>query len=224
MQTQTAKELMDRCARGPESAAWERFVERYGQAIEDGVRRALRRAGGARRRGGRRTASGAGRIGDLPADFQDDMVQECYCRLLEGGHRRLSGFRGYDEPEARAWLARLAERCTRDRLRAARAHKRGGRRLSTRLREAAAVADPFGSPERRAIGRQELTGFVRICHRFTRSPRDARVLRLIFLAGYTSGEVSQATRGELTPSSVDSLVHRFRRRLEADGVEVPRRG
>lgn len=221
MQTQTAKDLIHQCARGPETAAWERFVERFGSAIDDGVRRALRDAS-RRRRGMRRVASGPAGVVDVE-ELHDEMVQECYCRLLEGGRRRLAGFRGLSEPEARAWLARMAERCTRDRLRGARASKRGGRVRSARLRDAVSIPDPSPSPERWAIGRQEIRRFSRRCRRLGRSERDVRILHLVFLAGLTSREVAAATRGELSPSTVDTVVHRFRRRLAESGHEAPRR-
>lgn len=218
MQPHSARDLLDQCVRSPEPRAWERFVERYGPAIEAGVRRALRRVRALR------PAAEAGRCDGAadPGQVQD-MVQECYCRLLEGGRRRLIGFRGLTEPEARTWLARMAERCTRDRLRAERAGKRGGRRKLVLLREGVPLADPTGSPERRAIGRQELRRFARCCHRLSRSQRDARILRLVYFEGLTSREVARATGGALSPSSVDSVIHRFRRRLEEDGVPLPRR-
>jgi RNA polymerase sigma factor (sigma-70 family) len=221
MQTQTAKDLLHTCARGAEPGAWERFVERYGPAIEEGVRRALDRSS-VQRRGDRRVASGPAGVADLD-DLQDDMVQECYCRLLEDGRRRLTGFRGLAEPEARAWLARLAERCTRDRLRWARASKRGGRSLPAQVRDAVSVPDPVASPEREAMGRQELRSFARACRRLTRNERDARILRLVFLGGLTSHEVASAFRGRLSASGVDTVVHRFRARLRSKGRRVPRR-
>ncbi len=221
MQAQTPRDLIHQCARGPEPTAWARFVERFGPAIEDGVRRALRDAT-RRRPGARRVASGPAGIVEIE-ELHHEMVQECYCRLLAGGRRRLAGFRGTAEPEARAWLARLAERCTRDRLRAARASKRGGRALSARQRDAVSIPDPAPSPERRAIGRQEVRRFLRRCRRLSRSERDARILRLVFLAGLTSREVAVASRGELSPSAVDTVVHRFRRRIEESGHEAPRR-
>lgn len=221
MQTPTAKDLIDQCARGLEADAWERFVERFGPAIEDGVRRALCEAG-RRRRGVRRVASGPAGVFEIE-ELHDEMVQECYCRLLEEGGRRLAGFRGLSEPEARAWLARLAERCTRDRLRAARASKRGGRVRSAHLRDVVSLPDPGPSPERQAIGRQEVRRFSRRCRRLGRSERDVLILHLVFLAGLTSREVAGAVRGGLSPSAVDTVVHRFRRRLEASGRQVPRR-
>lgn len=223
MQTETATlDLLDQCVRGTDPVAWERFVERFGSAIEAGVRRALRRASGARDL--TRRAAASGKAGARPtAELHSDMVQECYCRLLEGGRRRLVGFRGLTDAEARAWLSRMAERCARDRLRAERAGKRGGRRTPLPLRDASLLADPIASPERRAIGRQEMRRFARTCHRLSRSERDARILHLVFFGGYTSGEVSRALGGELSPSSVDTVVHRFRRRLARDGVEVCKR-
>lgn len=211
MQTQTARDHLRQCAHGAEPAAWESFVERYGPTIEAGVRRALRRS--AARRG-----HGPDRAAQL-----EDLVQECYCRLLEGGGRRLAEFRGLTEPEARAWLLRVAERSTRDRLRSARAEKRGGARTAAPWREVDRLRDRSGSPERRAIGRQELARFRRRLRRLSRTPRDERILRLVFLGGLTSREVARLSGGALSPSTIDTVVHRFRERLAAEGIAVARR-
>lgn len=206
----SARELLDHCARGPEAAAWGEFVQRYGPAIEAGVRRALRRAGS---------------VGPGP-DRLEDLVQECYIRLLESRGRRLRGFRGAAEAELRSWLGRVAERTALDRLRAASAAKRGQGRLwplADRW-DKGLPADPAPSPDRRLLGRERLCLLARRWRRLAGSEREARVLRLVFLHGLSSREVADASGGALTPSSVDSVVFRFRRRLKAEGLPVPERG
>lgn len=209
MEHPTARDLIERCASAPEPTAWGCFVERYGSAIESGVRRALRR------------------VGDpgTDADELQDLVQECYCRLLEGGRRRLASLQATADPEVRTWLGRFAERSARDRLKWLRASKRGGRSrelLPVPVR-AGRLADPVSSPERLAIGRQRLRLFARSCRRLSASDRDARILRLVYLGGLTSREVAELSRGALSPSSIDSVVYRFRRRLAGKGLPVPLR-
>lgn len=209
MEHPSARDLIDQCASAPEALAWGSFVERYGPAIEAGVRRALRRSGDA---------------GADAAELQD-LVQECYCRLLEGDRRRLTSLRASADGEVRTWLARFAERSARDRLKWLRAFKRSGPgngalaapgrvgRLSASTR----------SPERVAMDRQALRRFARHCRRLSSSERDAAILRLVYFAGLTSREVSELSRGSLSPSSVDSVVYRFRRRLVQRGLPVPLR-
>lgn len=206
----SARELLDHCARGPETPAWGEFVHRYGPAIESGVRRALRRAG----------------FDQADLDRVEDLTQECYCRLIEARGRRLRSFRGSAEAELRVWLRSVAERSSLDRLRAARADKRGRSLLRPAFerREKPLLADPVASPERRLLGRERLRLATRRWRALVRSDREARVVRMVFLAGLTSREIAEASGGALTPSSVDSVVFRFRRRLEAEGLPIPVRG
>jgi RNA polymerase sigma factor (sigma-70 family) len=204
----SARELLDSCARSPETAAWRDLVHRFGPAIEAGVRRALRKYG----------------ADDRDPDAVRDLVQECYCRLLDRGARRLHSFRGSSEPQARTWLRLLAERTARDRLRAERAAKRGpGRLAPVPGTPRASLADPLASPERRALSRERLRNLTRGWRRLAGGEREAGILRLVFVGGLTSREVAEATGGALTPSSVDSVVYRFRRRLEAEGLPLPHR-
>lgn len=209
MEHPSARDLIEQCASAPEPLAWGCFVERYGPAIEAGVRRALSRVGEPR---------GA-------ADELQDLVQECYCRLLERGRRRLASLEATVDPEVRTWLVRFAERSARDRLKWQRAGKRGGsaRAQVPILGRGGWPVDPVGSPERLAIGRQRLRHFARHLRRLSASERDARILRLVYFGGLTSREVAELSRGALSPSSVDSVVYRFRRRLARKGLPVPLR-
>lgn len=205
MEHPSARDLIEECANAPEPAAWGRFVERYGPAIEAGVRRALRREDDA----------------GADADDVQDLVQECYCRLLERGRRRLASLHATADPEVRTWLVRFAERSARDRIKWLGASKRGGRRALSIPARVARFADPAGSPERLAIGRERLRQFARHCRRLSGSARDAHILRLVFFDGLTSREVAALSGGALSPSSVDSVVHRFRRRLARKGLPMP---
>ena len=207
MEQLSPKELLDRCAQGPDAAAWVELVERYGASIGSGVRRALRRAG--------RPSNDPDRV--------EDLVQECYCRLLEGGGRRLASFRGTGEAELRSWLGRLADRLTQDRLRAEAAEKRGRRCMtsSSAALDRVPVPDPSACPERSLVTRERLGLLARRWRRFARDEVEARIVRLVFFGGLTSTEAARASGRALSPSSVDSVVYRFRRRLAAEGLPVP---
>lgn len=205
----STRELLDSCARSPEAGAWRDLVHRCGPVIEAGVRRALRRAG------------------QEEPDFGtvEDLVQEVYCRLLERGGRRLRSFRGSTEAQARIWLRCLAQRVACDLLRAAGAAKRGrGLTVTPGHRIGGSPADATACPERRFLGRERLRHLTRGWRRLAGGEREARILRLVFFGGLTSREVSEASGGSLSPSSVDSVVFRFRKRLEAEGLPVPVRG
>ncbi len=209
MQTPTRRptqELFQQCARSPRSAAWRELVARYEPAIAQGVRRALRRH-------------------RLPAepDRIEDLVQDTFCRLLERDRRRLKSFRGTAEAQAEAWMKRLAERAATDRIRATHSCRCGGPRRARKAAEPAAAGGTAPSPERRALQRERLRQFLVRCRDLGPGERNARILRWVLVEGWTSREVSDACRGALAPSAVDSIVHRFRRRLARADLPVPRR-
>lgn len=206
------RELIGGCAeprdRAATDRAWEELVSRYGRTLGAAVCRALAR-GGAEARG-------------VEAD---DVVQEVYCRLLADGRRRLVGFRGGADRELRTWLRRVATRTTYDHLRARRRRRRSlaRRREALEATAAAGAPSPAGEPELRLVARQERRRYLRRVRAACGSARDARILALVVFAGWTSREVAEASGGRLTASGVDSLIYRVRRRLAADGLDLPER-
>jgi len=166
----------------------------------------------------------------------EELVQEVYCRLLEGGRRRLRSFQGRDERAWRTFLSRVVHTVVVDHMRHRAAIKRGSGPLApgtglTGCRSR--VWDPgledvpclSPSPERLALMRQERNRLLRPPpgqkrHRTAR--RNAEILWLAVLEGYSSQEV--ACHMSLSPSTVDSVVHRARLRWAAEGLEVPKRG
>ncbi len=210
MQTQArpTQDLFQQCARSPESTAWPELVARFEPSIAQGVRRALKRC-------------------ELPAhpDRVDDLVQDTFCRLLEKDRRRLKSFQGTAEAQAAAWIKRLAERSALDQIRAARARRRGGvaQPWPTRAPELLPARKVAASPEHRALHRERLRQFLTYCRTLGSGERNARILRLVLVEGWSSREVSKACRGALAPSAVDSIVYRFRRRLAHADLPVPQR-
>ncbi|MDX1503842.1 MAG: sigma-70 family RNA polymerase sigma factor [Thermoanaerobaculia bacterium] len=208
-------ELVRRCARERDPRLWEEFVRAFGTRLKGGVRRALRRSGGAVR-----------------DEELDDLLQDVYCKLLENGARSLVLCRAADGREAGAYLGRVAETVVLDRLRAAAAAKRGRDLLVTP--PAHVEADPAEravdssarSPEERLLNRERRRIFLLRC-RDAAGPRDPRrdlkILYLAFLEGMTSREIARRLGPGLTPGSVDSLVHRAKRRLARLGVALPHR-
>lgn len=199
-----------------EPASWDRLVSRYRRRLAGVARRALARCGA-----------------PSSPDRVEDLVQEVWCRLLERGGRPQE-LRG--DGRTFAYLARTTRNLAIDRVRAARAVKRGrgwlrdeghrdddeGPAVVETLRDRAAPTpeDELLRRERRHRARAVLASLVKDRQR---RHRDAGILELALLDGWTSRQISAALGGRLTASSIDSLVHRARRALRRRGVELPSR-
>jgi DNA-directed RNA polymerase specialized sigma24 family protein len=117
-----------------------------------------------------------------------------------------------------------------DRLRSRRAAKRGGGAAVVSIEEAPpnvteqTLVDLAASPESELLARESrrhLLGCCRAAHEGEHLERDVEIFELAVLEGWTSREI--ATGYDLKVSSIDSVVHRQRCRIEARGVAVPRR-
>ena len=211
MHQETARGVIERCVTG-DSAAWNEFVARFENSLRRGIAIAL-----TGRRGHRRTQA-------------EDLLQEVYCRLLEGRARRLRRCRERDEAAIRAYLVRLARNVAIDYLRSRRTVRRGRYHVLLQSPAGAGVdlaPDRRPSIEDRLILRQQGRRFLRSCRRAAAGRtenRNVRILALAFLAGLTSDEIARCPGLSLTPGSIDSLISRARRKLEAEGLRlVPRR-
>lgn len=214
MQSSEARDLILRCAEVRDRDVWQQFIDRFGRRLWSAVRRTLQRFDAR-----------------LSEDEHQDLVQEVYCRLLERRGRNLRRCRGGDEGAVSAYLWKVTESVVVDHLRSRSAEKRG--------RQAMLVVHPDGesdplqlavdsrlTPEERCLLLEERTSLLHRCRDLVsrRSPeRDLAVLYLAFFGGLTSREICRCLGRGLTPSTVDSLVHRFRKRLSREGVEMPRR-
>ena len=205
-------DLLRRCLLWRRDEDWREFTRRLGTVIRTMCTRTLTRH---RRR--------------LTVEEIDEHVQEVYLRLLAGGGE---SFRGHTEEELRRYLGRLIWNLVADR-------KRRDERLAAR--EAAVPRDPGQeahwmwspppSPERHVIARQGLRVFLESCRRAAcgyQTELKLRVIHLAFLDGCSSREIARRLSREtaaarLTPSQVDSMIFRLRRRLAHVGIEVPRR-
>lgn len=207
MQEETARSVIERCA-GGDGAAWDEFVTRFEGSLRRGIAIALTGYNGHRRA------------------QAEDLLQEVYYRLLERRAHRLKRCRERDEMAIRAYLVRLARNVAIDHLRARRTVRRGRHHVLLRSPVGAGVdlaPDRRPSIEDRLILRQEGRRFLRSCRRAAagRSEnRNVRILALAFLAGLTSQEISRRLGLTLSPGSIDSLISRARRKLEAEGVEL----
>lgn len=157
-----------------------------------------------------------------------EMIQDIYCRLLEGGPPRLEQLRQLPLRGRLNYLTRVAQSTVFDQVRAARAVKRGGlrrlrwcRQVRIRLER---VPDPSPTPDRAyllAEGRRQMLRRFRNLDGPGCGTRNARLLWLALVEGWGSHELGRAFA--LAPRTVDTLVCRLRRRFEADGLELARR-
>ena len=207
----TAVNALEACAVACNVDTWAEFERHFKGRLVAGVVRALSR-------GGNRPDS----------EQVGEMLQEVYCRLLENRRAVLRRFRGHTDSEAYAYLKRVAETSTVDRLRAAAAEKRGGCCVDGGVEEIVGdgVADLGLSPEERALRRDAYAKLWSGCIAAIRSrhrARDLAILQLALFEGWTSREISTAMDGRLSVSSIDTVLHRQRRRLAAQGFLLPGR-
>jgi len=191
--------------------AWAEFVRRFQPRLRAGVLRVLRR------------------FDPAPGpDGVEDLVQDVYCRLLERG---AGSFRGGTEGEVLTYLQRVCESVVVDRLRGRATAKRGGRTRIVELGDkdgdlAETVADGGSSPEARCLHRELRGVLLEGCRGLTEGPwreRNLAIFELAVLDGWTSREIAEGFDWGLKAGSIDSVIHRQRRKLKRRGIEAPPR-
>lgn len=207
---ESAVALLRACAESSDPDLWSRFVRLFRPRLAASVTRALWRAG---QRADRELVA--------------ELIQESWCRMLVADRHVLRSFRGTKNGEAYNYLARIAESATLDRLRAEAAAKRGASLLIVESESEAAARDapdPAASPETRLVRRDLWRLFWERCGALIGSrdtERDLAILEQAVFQGWTSREIARQ-RG-LSASTVDTIVHRIRRRLAQRGIHLPSR-
>jgi DNA-directed RNA polymerase specialized sigma24 family protein len=203
--------LADCTPRGRDNRAWGEFVLRFQPLLRSSVARVLRRLD-------QRSSP----------EIIDDLVQDVYCRLLERGSE---AFRGDNEGEVVNYLKRVCESVAVDRLRGRITQKRGGGTIvidldPNRRTLGELIADGGASPEEMCLHR-ELRGILldgcRLHYRGPCPERNVAIFELAVLDGWTSREIADSFDWGLKTGSIDSVVHRQRRRLKRRGLEAPER-
>jgi hypothetical protein len=189
---------------------WGRVVGRREALLRWRVRRALIRSGLEAR-----------------PELIEEILQEVYCRIFENGAARLRRCRNGVAGALESYLGTLAERVAYDQVRLAGALKRSGVQMVRRSRrQLEDIPDAAATPEEATLCRDECRQFLGQCRAMRglgSGRRNAWVMRLALLEGYSSREISRAARGRLTPRSVDLLVNRLRRRLAREGYVLRHR-
>jgi DNA-directed RNA polymerase specialized sigma24 family protein len=195
----------------PNETGWEAYVVPFDNWLRKRVSRIMKRAG----------------LRPEPEHVRE-MIQDIYCRLLEGGTPRLERLRTLRLRGALNYLTRVAESTVFDQVRAAGTAKRShGRRLrmSRQVRiQLERIPDPAPSPDH-ALLLSEDRRLVLRRFRSVGGPgpagRNARLLWLALVEGWESRELGRAFA--LAPRSVDTLIHRLRLRFADEGLELRRR-
>lgn len=206
-----------------DTALWDRLIRRYGRCLTGVARRAFHGAGS-------------------PSLCQEaeDLVQDVWCRLYQRLGPRLTLRRNLGEAGLYAYLVRTTRNLAVDRAREHRAQKRGGvwqRRYPAGRRRLGRAPthhpDPVRdlvshgpSPEETAIRRQGRDLFRQRCLPYTsldQPRRDLAILELALMDGWSSRQIVSALRDPISPSAVDTLIHRVRRGLAAEGLRLPSR-
>jgi RNA polymerase sigma factor (sigma-70 family) len=207
----SATALLARCAHSDDPTTWRSFEKFFKPRLLAAITRTLWRSHQRR-----------------DADLVDELLQETWCRLLAGERRILKAFTGDTEGAACVYLMRVAESVTLDGLRRGAAIKRGSEFCLVRGHTAESLAnrilDPTASPEARAVRRDLWKRFWQRCQHLSGSrdvDRDLEILDLALFQGWTSREIAKS-KG-LRASTVDTVIHRLRRRLGRHGLNLPAR-
>ena len=205
MRNQTDHQLIERCLAEPDlQSAWQEFDRRFRPRLLAGIRRGLSCAW------------------ERPQpELLEELLQDCYCRLLERDRRALRRSLDLDEPQVGAYLVQVGRSAALDWLRRRGADKRGHDTTDAVNRER--LAELGGEPleERRLLAREELESFWNDCHEVVDAvdhPVRLEVLRQAWILQQPSRAI--ATKVGMATSSIDSLVCRTRRQLADRGWSV----
>lgn len=217
-----ACEWLDRCLASRCDESWRRLLVRYGPQIH------------------RIIALTGGEYGlRLRPEEVEEMVQELFLYWL----RRNSRFEGWTRGQLWSFVTASVRHLLIDHVRRITAEKRTSdcdpwfEPLPLDEVETGELGPQVGlavafcrTPERQMLRREE---FGRLRHRFEEQcrhvvgdERDVAVLSQAVLGGRSSGELSRELAGSgrrVCRSTIDSWVHKLRRRLAEEGLGLPRR-
>lgn len=215
------RELVKQLVRAkPDDPLWREFVSRFGSRIRlvvlrsfetEQVRSPTLDAGSAR-------------------DAVEDLTQEVFVRLLEGGRRALSRFRGQSDHSIYTYLSAIGVNMVRDHFK----KLRGTTSLSNVIQNEQSestldygqslISDAPG-PDRFVAShelREAITSVLAETSRDGTTARDRLVFRLFFIEGLTVDEIARSRAIGLSQSGVEKCIRRMRAALKDHFSVEPR--
>lgn len=210
MQHHTDHELITHCLEESEpTGAWREFERRFRPRLIAGIRRGL-----------------ACTWERPQPDLLEELLQDCYCRLLENDRRVLHRCLRLKEPQVGSYILQVGRSVALDWLRRRGADKRGhGRTHAVDQDWLAELGNHRPTAERRLCARETLESFWGACSDIVAAsgrPSNLELLRQVWFQQRPSREI--AAEVGLATSTVDSVVCRTRRRLAEKGWRVADRG
>ncbi len=209
MHSQTHHQLIRLCLDGPICEdAWLEFERRFRPRLVAGIRRGT-----------------AYSYRAIDRDRIDELLQDCYCRILDRDRKVLRDCLDLEEAQTGAYLVQLGRSVALDWLRHRGAAKRGeDETVEVDQEWLSELHVQEATAERQLCAQETLDAFWRECRSIALAignPRSLQFLRQAWFQQTPSREIA-ATAGVAT-STVDSVVCRMRRRLEARGWDVAKR-
>ncbi len=203
---------------GPEDPAWPEFVSRF----HGWIRRITFRAYAVEAERSRGLDVG------LPGEVVEDLTQEVFVRLIDGGRRALVHFEGRNENSIYTYLRMIATNLVRDHFKKLRAQRTppAARSLNEPLRVSDALVEELTlgdvlsgsslSPEEMVHSveiRKKISSAVHQASIGATSKRDRLIFRLYFVEGLTLEELASVRSVRLSVSGVEKRVRKIRSAL-----------
>jgi RNA polymerase sigma factor (sigma-70 family) len=203
----------------PDDPAWSEFVSRF----HGWIRRITFRAYTTEAERNRGLDAG------LPGEVIEDLTQEVFVRLIDGGRRALAHFEGRNEHSIYTYLCTIATNLVRDHFKKLRAQRTppAARSLNEPLRVSDAPAEDLNlgdvlsgsslSPEEMAHSveiRKRIASAVHQASLGPTSKRDRLIFRLYFAEGLTLEEIAAIRSVKLSISGVEKRVRKIRSALK----------
>ena len=209
MQTKPHRQLITDCLdRSASDQDWLEFDRRYRPRLVAGLRRGLSYS-----------------FQETNRDLIEELVQDCYCRLLDRDRKILHDCLVLEREQVGAYLLQVGRSVALDWLRHRGAAKRGHDTTQTVDQDwLAEVNSEAPTVERQLLAQETLESFWGECRSIAQAignPRSLLFLHQAWFQQLPSREIAAAAG--VATSTVDSVVCRMRERLAKRGWQVARR-
>jgi len=156
------------------------------------------------------------------AEIVPDMTQEVYLRLVQNEGRVLRSFKGSTEFSVRAFLARISASVVHDHHRHVASDKRNAQvipldyaRAAEGARKRSTDAPEFDSSQLSSIlAWVDMERVVQGDPDLKNARRNALIFQLHYINGFESNEIARFPGFELTPSGIQAILARLRKRIQ----------